>query len=99
MNYASILVKKLTLSRMSQNLYVRLGFLGNQPFFTLSSCSKTSLMVQKEEKANTPNKDETSILSVLNEAATPAIPISGKSTSILFPSNIQLLPQRGGISR
>ena len=52
MNYASILVKKLTLSRMSQNLYVRLGFLGNQPFFTLSSSSKTSLMVQKEEKAN-----------------------------------------------
>jgi hypothetical protein len=78
MNYASILVKKLTISRMSQNLYVRLGFLGNQPFFTLSSCSKTSLMVQKEEKANTPNKDETSILSVLNEAATPAIPNTKK---------------------
>ncbi|EXZ31623.1 hypothetical protein M147_4631 [Bacteroides fragilis str. 1007-1-F  len=35
-------------------------------------------MVQKEEKANTPNKDETSILSVLNEAATPAIPNTKK---------------------
>ena len=66
--------QKLTLLRMSQNLYVRLGFLGNQPFFTRSSCSKTSLIVQKEEKANTPRRDETSMLSVLNEAATPAIP-------------------------
>ena len=78
---------------MSQNLYVRLGFLGNQPFFTRSSCSKTSLIVQKEEKANTPRRDETSMLSVLNEAATPAIPNIRK-----IPNNIPLLPQQGEIS-
>ena len=42
----------------SQNLYLRFGFLGNQPFFTRSSCSKTSLMVQNEEKANTPNRED-----------------------------------------
>ena len=57
-----------------QNLYLRFGFLGNHPFFTRSSCSKTSLMVQKEEKANTPNKEDNITLSMLNDAATPAMP-------------------------
>ena len=58
----------------SQNLYLRFGFLGNQPFFPRSSCSKTSLMVQNEEKANTPNREDRMTLSTLNDAATPAMP-------------------------
>ena len=58
----------------SQNLYLRFGFLGNQPFLTRSSCSKTSLMVQNEEKANTPNREDRMTLSTLNDAATPAMP-------------------------
>ena len=34
---------------MLQNLYVRLGFLGNQPLRTRSSCSKISWMLQKDK--------------------------------------------------
>ena len=41
--------------------------MGNHPFFTRSSCSNTSLMVQNEEKANTPSSEATKILSVLRK--------------------------------
>ena len=34
------------------------GFIGNQPFRTRFRWSKISLMVQKEEKENTPSKEE-----------------------------------------
>ena len=33
--------------------FFRFGFIGNQPFSTRSRCSKTSLMVQKEENEKT----------------------------------------------
>ena len=36
--------------------FFRFGFIGNQPFSTRSRCSKTSLMVQKEENEKTPNR-------------------------------------------
>ena len=36
--------------------FFRFGFIGNQSFSTRSRCSKTSLMVQKEENEKTPNR-------------------------------------------
>lgn len=64
---------------------VRLGFLGNHPFFTRSSCSNTSLMVQNEEKANTPSSEATKILSVYSEAMAPPIPNNRKIHQHLVP--------------
>ena len=54
--------------------YCLFGFLGNHPFNTRSSCSNTSLIVQNEEKANTPQIAETKTLSISKEATVPAIP-------------------------
>ena len=50
------------------------GFLGNHPFFTRFSWSKSSLIVQKDEKANTPNRVERMMSVTKTEVATPAIP-------------------------
>ena len=41
--------------------FFRFGFIGNQPFSTRSRCSKTSLMVQKEENEKTPNRVDSRI--------------------------------------
>lgn len=73
--------------------YVLFGFLGNQPFKTRSSCSKTSLIDQNEEKANTPQIVEPNIFSINKEAIAAKIPPTKKATSSLFPNSIRLLPQ------
>ena len=52
----------------------RLGFIGNQPFSTRFRWSNTSLIVQKEEKENTPNKEDISRSFINNEPAMPMIP-------------------------
>ena len=51
----------------------RLGFMGNQPFKTRLRWSNTSLIVQKEEKAKTPNNDEIRISSMSSEPMIPNI--------------------------
>lgn len=56
-----------------------LGRLGNQPRRTLSRCSKSSLMLQNDEKANTPSKVDSSVLATISEATTPTMP-SNKNT-------------------
>lgn len=55
-----------------------LGFMGNHPLMTLSLCSKSSFIVQKDEKENTPRSVETRMLSVITEPAIPNIPRSRK---------------------
>ena len=52
----------------------RFGFIGNHPFNTRLRWSNTSLMVQKEEKANTPSNDEIRMLSTSNAPMMPKIP-------------------------
>ena len=41
--------------------FFRFGFIGNQPFSTRSRCSKTSLMVQKEDNEKTHNRVDSRI--------------------------------------
>lgn len=79
--YSSLDIKKeehillnALLFYLYQKLYFLFGFFGNQPFFTRSSCSNISLMVQKEEKEKTPIKEEIIRLSTQRVAAMPAIP-------------------------
>lgn len=52
----------------------RFGFIGNHPFKTRLRWSNTSLIVQREEKAKTPNKDEIRIFLISNEPIMPRIP-------------------------
>ena len=52
----------------------RLGFIGNQPFSTRLRWSNTSLMVQKDEKAKTPSKEEIKMSLMSNEPIIPSIP-------------------------
>ena len=57
----------------------RLGFIGNQPFRTRSRWSKTSLILQKEEKAKTPNKEDKAMLSTNRQVTIPASPRKRKN--------------------
>ena len=52
----------------------RFGFIGNQPFSTRLRWSNTSLIVQKEEKAKTPSKDEMRMSLMSNEPMMPRMP-------------------------
>ena len=54
--------------------FLRLGFIGNHPFFTRSFCSNNSLIVQKEEKEKTPSKDDINKSVMITEPITPNIP-------------------------
>ena len=54
------------------------GFAGNHPLRTLSSCSKISLIVQKEEKANTPSKEDHNTFVTHKAAIVPTIPKTRK---------------------
>ena len=62
------------LSSMSVPPENRFGFIGNHPFFTLPFCSKISRIVQKEEKAKTPNKDDHKTCRTYKAAMIPKIP-------------------------
>lgn len=66
--------KRIHFTSLSSQGYFLFGFLGNQPFCTRSSCSKISLIVQNDEKANTPQIADTNTLSINREAITPKIP-------------------------
>ena len=57
----------------------RFGFIGNHPFSTRFRWSNTSLIVQKEEKAKTPNKEDTRMLSTSNEPIMPNMPKTRKT--------------------
>lgn len=52
----------------------RFGFIGNQPFSTRSRCSNISLIVQKEEKEKTPNKEEIRMSLISTVPIMPAMP-------------------------
>ena len=54
----------------------RLGFMGNHPFSTRSRCSNISLMVQKEEKENTPSNVDINMSPISTEPMIPAMPSS-----------------------
>lgn len=79
-----------TMKILDRNIYFRsgyvlFGFLGNQPFKTRSSCSKTSLIDQNEEKANTPQIVEPNIFSINKEAIAAKIPPTKKSHQLFVP--------------
>ena len=52
--------------------------MGNHPLATRSRCSKSSLMVQKEENPNTPNKLDQNTSATNAEAATAPMPSNRK---------------------
>ena len=54
--------------------YFLFGFLGNHPFSTRFFWSKSSFIVQNDEKANTPNRVERMMSVTKIEVATPAMP-------------------------
>lgn len=56
----------------------RLGFSGNQPFRTLSFCSKISSIDQKQEKATTPISVERKISFIKTDRPTHKKPASRK---------------------
>lgn len=57
----------------------RFGFIGNQPFLTRLRWSKSSFMVQNEENANTPAKEDNIRCSVRMEQIIPMMPIKRKN--------------------
>lgn len=56
----------------------RFGLRGNQPLRTRSFCSKSSLIVHNDEKANTPASAATSTLSVQSDQTIPPMPNNRK---------------------
>ena len=71
------------------------GFMGNQPFRTLSLCSKSSFMVQNDEKENTPKRVEINILSVITEPAIPMMPSRRKIHQHLVPQQYSAFTTMG----
>ena len=79
--YAScrVVFRSVFLSETVQNLYLRRGFLGNQPLRTRFSWSNTSLIVQNEEKAKTPNNEDMKKSDTHIDAITPPRPNNRKT--------------------
>ncbi len=59
-------------------LFCFFGLAGNHPLRTRSFCSKISLIVQKEEKENTPSKEDHSTFVTHKAATVPMIPKTRK---------------------
>ena len=72
-----------------------LGLAGNQPLFTRFSCSKSSKMDQKEEKAATPEMVDHTMLSMKRESAAKPMPARRKSHQQPFPRWYSALMTRG----
>ena len=64
------------LNSFKQYLYLRLGFLGNQPLSTRFFCSKSSPMPQRAEAPKTPTTAEIRVFSINKAATIAAKPIT-----------------------
>lgn len=62
-----------------------LGFIGNQPFSTLSFCSKISRMLHMQEHPITPSVGLTMLLSTRRLAMMKAMPASANAHQHLVP--------------
>ena len=64
--------------------YLLLGFFGNQPFLTLSSCSKSSLILHRQEIPKTAIRELMTELLINNEMKREAIPVAKNRGQIFF---------------
>lgn len=70
---------------LDSSLLTLAGLAGNHPFLTLSTCSATSLMLQKELNEATPNSADATTPSTASEPARKMMPATKKHHLIFSP--------------